>query len=124
MAIQQNDYMVQFHFVEGNISLRTDEIIYIETNRHKNLFYTRKQIYSIYKKLDELENDLKDMEFVRIHKSFLVNMYYVEKISSYIMKLSTGKELSVPKARYQQVKRQYAQYKESALEKQEGEICR
>lgn len=32
-------------------------------------------------------------------------MRYIEKISSYVMVLTTGKEISVPKARYPEVKR-------------------
>ena len=68
------------------------------------------QTYSIYKKLDEIEEELKGMGFVRIHKSFLVNLRYVDKISSYVLYLSNGRELSVPKARYPAVKKQYMQY--------------
>lgn len=101
---------VQFAFVEGKVSLMTEDIIYIETSRHKNTFHTTGETYSIYKKLSELEEELKEYGFLRIHQSFLVNMRYVQKISSYVMKLTTGQELSVPKARYPQVKKEYQQY--------------
>lgn len=63
------------------------------------------------KKLDELENELKNMGFVRAHLSFLVNMRYITKISGYVMTLTTGKKIPVPKARYVQVKREYMLYK-------------
>lgn len=102
---------VQFQFVEGETTLEVDDIIYIETNKHRNLFYTKKGTYSIYRKLNEIEVELAGMDFLRIHQSFLVNMQYVEKISSYIMRLTTGEELSVPKSRYQNVKREYTLYK-------------
>lgn len=87
-----------------------DEIIYIETARHKNIFHVGDQTYSIYKKLDEIEAELKGMGFVRIHQSFLVNMRYIEKISSYVLYLTTGQELSVPKARYPEVKKKYMMF--------------
>jgi len=32
---------VQFPFVEGETILKVDDIIYIETNKHKNVFYTK-----------------------------------------------------------------------------------
>ncbi|MFQ7025124.1 MAG: LytTR family DNA-binding domain-containing protein [Lachnospira pectinoschiza] len=51
------------------------------------------------------------MGFVRAHLSFLVNMKYITKISSYVMTLTTGKKIPVPKARYAQVKREYMLYK-------------
>ena len=93
--------------------LREDDIIYIETSRHKNVFYTAGggKTYSIYKKMDELEAELAGMGFVRIHQSFLINMRYIGKLSSYVMVLTTGKEISVPKSRYPEVKRQYTLFK-------------
>ncbi len=109
--IRQKERVVKFGFVEGNMCLRVDDIIYIETNKHKNVFYTMKQTYSIYKKMDELEQELEGMGFVRIHQSFLINMKYIKKISSYVMILTTGKEISVPKSRYPNVKRQYMLFK-------------
>lgn len=101
---------VQYSFVEGNVTLNVEDIIYVETNRHKNYFHVGENVLGVYKKLNEIEEDLKKYGFVRIHQSYLVNMRYVEKISSYVMRLTTGKELSVPKARYQEVKRQFVQY--------------
>ncbi len=91
--------------------LRVDDIIYIETSKHKNVFYTAGEAYSIYKKMDELETELAGMGFVRIHQSFLINMRYIGKLSSYVMVLTTGKEISVPKSRYPEVKRQYTLFK-------------
>ena len=98
--INKNSRILEFRFVEGTIKLYADDIIYIE-----------KGMFQIYKKLDELEKELKDIGFVRAHLSFLVNMRYITKISSYVMTLTTGKKIPVPKARYAQVKREYMLYK-------------
>lgn len=102
---------IKFPFVEGTVTLDAEEIIYIETRRHKNLFHTAEDTFSIYRKLDEIEEQLDGMGFLRIHQSYLVNMRYVEKISSYVMWLTTGEELSVPKSRYPEVKKRYALFK-------------
>jgi len=108
-----NNQSVRFEFVGvGTVTLKTEDIIYIETDRHRNLFNTRTKIYSIYKRLDEIESELSGLGFVRIHQSFLVNMRYIEKISSYRLRLTNGVELSVPKARYKYVKKEYALFKE------------
>lgn len=61
--------------------------------------------------MDELEAELAGMGFVRIHRSFLINMRYIGKLSGYVMILTTGKEISVPKSRYPEVKRQYTLFK-------------
>lgn len=112
--IGQESQTITLDFVEGKMQLRADEIIYIETNKHKNVFYTQNRVLNIYKKMDELEEALRGMGFLRIHQSFLINMRYIVKISSYLMTLTTGKEISVPKSRYPEVKRQYTLFK-SAL---------
>ena len=104
--------VLEFSFVEGKTTLRTGDIIYIETSKHKNFFYTKTHVYSIYRKLSELEEELNEYGFVRIHLSFIVNMQYIDKISSYVLRLTNGKEISVPKSRYAEVKRKYAAFKE------------
>ena len=58
--INKNRRILEFRFVEGTIKLYADDIIYIETELHKNVFYTEKGTFQIYKKLDELENELKN----------------------------------------------------------------
>ena len=113
--------VLEFPFVEGKTNLKAEDIIYIETSRHKNFFYTKTQVYSIYKKLSELETELESYGFVRIHLSFIVNMQYIEKISSYILRLTNGKEISVPKSRYADVKKKYAVYKENVEESSKNE---
>ncbi len=109
--LKKKKQKMSFPFVEGEIVLEIQKIIYIETNRHKNVFHTTDDEYVLYKKLDEIEEELSPYDFVRAHKSFLVNMRYIEKISSYNMRLTTGNEISVPKSRYQNVKRKFAIYK-------------
>ncbi len=104
-----------YSFVEGETCLRADEILYIETNRHKNIFHTTRGTYSLYRKLGEIETDLQGLGFLRAHQSFLVNMRYIEKISSYVLKLTTGQEISVPKSRYPQVKSRFQEFREKSL---------
>ena len=38
--ILREERVVEFGFVEGNVRLRVDDIIYIETSKHKNVFCT------------------------------------------------------------------------------------
>lgn len=100
-----------YHFVEGDEAFREDEVLYIETKGHKNYFHlTDGRIFSIYRKLDELEQDFSGMDFLRCHQSYLVNMHYIDKISSYVLTLTSGEQLSVPKARYKEVKKQFSAY--------------
>ena len=117
--LAQKNQKLYFSFVEGERLLNVSEIYYVETDRHKNMFYTARATYRIYQKLDEIEQRLAPHGFVRVHRSFLVNMRYVRKISSYVLYLAMETEgtehiveISVPKSRYAYVKQEYASYQE------------
>ncbi len=105
---------IAFSFIEGEKALYTDNIIYIESRRHKCIFfYMEKQrvTYQIYEKLDSIEEKLSGYGFLRTHKSFLVNMKHIRKISNYIVTLDSEEELPIPRLRYTQVREAFVAYK-------------
>lgn len=105
---------VTFSFVEGIRKLYTDNILYVESRKHKSIFYYMESkivTYQIYEKLDAIEQQMADYDFLRIHKSYLVNSKHIRKISNYLVTLDTGEELSVPRSRYQFVKEAFVAYK-------------
>lgn len=105
---------VSFSFMEGEKKLYTDNILYVESRKHKSVFfYLETEIvnYQIYDKLDTIEEKLSGCGFLRIHKSYLVNLKHIRKISNYAVMLDTGEELPVPRLRYQAVKEAFVEYK-------------
>ena len=84
---------VTFHFVEGEKTLYTDNILYVESRRHKSIFHYMESSmteYQIYSKLDEIEQKLYEHGFLRIHKSYLVNMKHMRRVSNYEAMLDNG----------------------------------
>ena len=110
LEILRKDKMMLFSCVEGDVRLTVAEIIFIETSGHKVVIHLEDQTYNIYEKLDNLEIQLQGFGFVRAHQSYLVNMRHIRNINSYILTLDNGKEISVPKARYKDVKQEYTLY--------------
>lgn len=105
---------VTFSFLEGERSLYTDNILYVESRRHKVVFSymeTRPVTYQLYNKLDAIEERLAGYGFLRIHKSYLVNMRHIRKLGNYTAFLDTGEELPVPRLKYQSVKEAFVAYK-------------
>ena len=105
---------VEFSCVEGNVRLFTDRILYVESRKHKCVFCyqgAEPAAYQVYLKLDEIEGRLKEYGFLRIHKSYLVNMKHVRRISNYEAELDSGERLPIPRLRFQAVKEEYAVYK-------------
>ena len=109
--LQRRSRTICFDCVEGKIRLKASEIILIETEGHKCLIRLKDRTYQIYEKLEEIEKCLKTLGFLRTHKSFLVNMEHIRNINSYILTLDNDRQISVPKARYKQVKQEYKLYK-------------
>lgn len=106
--------METISFNEGTKNVLLERLLYIESRLHKLEFYImedRLNKYSLYKTLNEMEKELEDNAFVRIHQSYLVNMEHIEKVSRYEVLLSNGVKLEIAKARYKYVDETYVSYK-------------
>lgn len=91
-------------------------IMYIENTLHKVSFHFNdngeEKIYTIYnKKLDDVEQEIRAEELVRIHQSYIVNMKYVSDIKRYSVKLINSVEIPVSKQRYKTAVLEYARQK-------------
>ena len=105
---------IKFNFNEGTRNISLERILYIESRLHKlefNIMEDRLNKYSIYGKLDEIENELDDKNFLRIHQSYLVNMKHIVKISRYEAVLNNGARLEIPKTRYKSAQEIFVSYK-------------
>ena len=105
---------VTFIFMEGEKRLYTDNILYVESRGHKSIFHYMEEgmvTYQIYDKLDSVERKLEGCNFLRTHKSYLVNMKHIRKVSNYAVFLDTGEELPIPRLRFQTVKEAFVDYK-------------
>lgn len=92
-----------------------NNVMYIESSAHKVKFHiVGKEMnnYIINDKLNNIEKELGDYNyFIRVHQSYIVNMMYVRKISSYHILLDNGVDIGVLKARYKEVKKAILEFK-------------
>lgn len=112
MHYAENQYT--FDFQEGRKTLFIDEIVYIESNLHKLRFHLagqKSQKYTMYGRLDYMDEMLPDFNFCRVHKSYLVNLKYMEKVERYQTKLSTGDTVSISQPKYNDVREKFICYK-------------
>ncbi len=81
-VISAPEETLQITFRGQNIILRHADIIYISSSNHTLHFHMQDgQEYTSYDRLDELETRLASELFVRCHKSFIVNLLYVNKLT-------------------------------------------
>jgi len=98
---------MEFIFTTGKRQIYINNILYIESHKHKlnfRVFEMDLKEYEMYERLDNIELKVREYGFLRIHKSFLVNMKYIKRINHYMVILLSDDELPVPKLRYQEVK--------------------
>lgn len=63
--------------------------------------------YQFYSTLTKLEEELTAQGFLRIQKSFLVNMHWIQKMSGSGVVLKNGKELPVSKKNYAEIRKAF-----------------
>lgn len=100
------------------IKLILDDILYLEVQQHNvtavmhQQTAEKKQVeYSFYSTLSELEQRLEPLGFLRIHKSYLVNMKHLKKFQCREATLDNGTTLRVSEKSYAENKQKYLLWK-------------
>lgn len=112
--MEYDSHLISFDFKEKKKEIHADDIIFIESRLHKVSFHIkegREKIYTKSETLDSVENKLKGYSFLRIHKSYLVNLKHVKTVRSYILIMDDGEELPIPRPKFRTVKNAYAEFK-------------
>jgi two-component system LytT family response regulator len=66
--------------LKGFIVVKLDDIIYCEAERSYTIFHLEgKKTVTVSKSLIEYDNLLLDTQFIRVHKSFLINLHHVKE---------------------------------------------
>lgn len=100
----------KFDFKEGRKEIVLDRLLYIESNLHRLEFHVMEDdetVYTMYKILNVMDDMLSENGFIRTHQSYLVNVKCIKNVARYKVILTNGVELSIPKARYTEVKKKF-----------------
>lgn len=100
----------KFDFKEGRKEIVLDRLLYIESNLHRLEFHVMEDdetVYTMYEILNVMDDMLSENGFIRTHQSYLVNVKCIKNVARYKVILTNGVELSIPKARYTEVKKKF-----------------
>ena len=94
-----------------------EDILYIEAQLHEVELHLAEpekddvSVYRFYGSIGNLEETLEPQGFLRIHKSYLVNMRHLVKLQCREAELTGGTKLRVSERMYSQLKKQYLLWK-------------
>ena len=82
--------------------LLLDEIYYFEIKGRVVDVHGTEGIFTYYEQIGELENKLRDKGFFRCHKSYLINLKYVDVYNRQEVILENGEAIIIAKRRYEE----------------------
>lgn len=95
--------------------VKITKIIYLESILRKVKIKCKDDNYEIYIKLDELEPQLEKNNFIRCHRSYLVNMNYIASIEKNDLILTNGDRIPISKKHISKVKSSFINFIENSL---------
>ena len=92
-----NEDEISFYLKDSGtiINVMAKEIMYIEIGDHKTIVVTENKSYYSKEKLDYWEQKLTNICFCRPHKSFIINMEYIDKYQRNEVTLKKGKIIPI-----------------------------
>lgn len=107
---QKRHRVVSFSMASENIDVSVENILYLESNHRiviMHLINHPRKFFRFYASITQLESSLSPIGFLRVHKSYLVNMEYIELLQYGKVRLKGAVELPVSKSNYTELKQQY-----------------
>ena len=110
--IVPNNFPIQRILVKEKLTVHVipvRDITHFEAQDDYILIHTKSKSYIKNERLSSLEAELDPQMFLRLHRSFIVNIDYINRIESYtkdskLVKLNTGDEIPVSRSGYEKLK--------------------
>jgi DNA-binding LytR/AlgR family response regulator len=109
IKLKENDF-ISIAYGGTTVKLELSKIIYFEVLNRLITVHTADSSIEYYGKMESVENALREKGFVRIHRSYLVNCYYIHKLNRTTVCLANGQELPVGVKYSHAVQQQFSKY--------------
>lgn len=98
----KNDQIEEIFIKVGGkyVKILLNDLIYIETVKNYVVFYTRDRSYLMYSTLKNIDGQLNNPQFVKVHRSYIVNTNHIVGIDdNSLLIFHKGKETDIPISR-------------------------
>ncbi|VEU82088.1 LytR/AlgR family response regulator transcription factor [Acholeplasma hippikon] len=108
-SVSQDNFIYQTK--STHLSLPNSTIMYFEVyQRIISIHRYNMDTYDFYCTLKELEKLIDEKRYVKVFRSFIVNMQYIQKIYNHQVELKDGTLLPISRNLYDEVKQKFANY--------------
>ncbi len=106
---ESNSEYLEFTTRSGILTLKSKQVRYIEGSRNYQMLYTTASPEPIEVKMtmEKLEKMTEPQGFIRVHKGYLVNFRYIQRIQSGSLTLQDGTVVPIGRSKMSEVKMKY-----------------
>ena len=113
-SYQRGSHRIALPYLNRTIFISVDDILCLQGEGNYTFLHTRdRKRYLVSKTLKEFEKTLDGSMFLRIHKSYIVNLAYVQRslfTKEHQVKLADGREVVISRRRVKAISQQLAQF--------------
>lgn len=93
---EQNDHLfIQSEFKGKLIRINFTDILYAESLKNYLKIHTKSGSYTTYLKMNELEVSLPEKQFIRVHKSFIINIKMILSVEKNLIYLQGDSKVNI-----------------------------
>ncbi|GAA4469973.1 hypothetical protein GCM10023189_57850 [Nibrella saemangeumensis] len=106
-SYQRGIQRIALPYLNRTIMVSVDDIMYLEGEGNYTFIFTRdRKRFLVSKTLKEFEKMLNEIVFIRIHKSYMVNLAYVQfgvLNKDRVIRLTDGREVTISRRRMKEI---------------------
>jgi len=118
-AYERGMQRIALPYLNRTVFISVDDIICLQGEGNYTYLCTRdRKKYLVSKTLKEFERTLDESIFLRIHKSYMVNLAYVQQgpfNKERQMRLADGRDVAISRRRMKEITLQLAQYRQNLV---------
>jgi DNA-binding LytR/AlgR family response regulator len=92
------------------INFEISDILYFEINNRILTLYYEGGSIEFYEKIEDIQKQLEDKNFIRPHRSYLVNLEHVFKVTKNEVILKNGKAIKISRLKVAQIKEEFMEF--------------
>ena len=113
---QRNTQRLALPYLNRTVMVSVDDIVYLQGEGNYTFIHTRdRRKYLVSKTLKEFEKTLDNAIFIRIHKSNIINLAYVQHgvfARDRVVRLADSRELTISRRRMNQIIQRMVNYRD------------